>query len=266
LSELVTELINAGVAMKAPMALPINDEVYVEYNKLNDIFYIKGKDYRIKLSEASSGFQSIVPLYLASWYLSDSVKKHSENAKEPMSSEERERFRKRFKEINENTALTEELKRIAISELGKGFIKTAFINIVEEPEQNLFPSSQRGMLNSLLGFNNINLGNKLIMTTHSPYLINHLTLSVKANSIYKILKERRVKLSESEFVHANQIVPISSSIAPNDIVVYEMDEKEGSIKKLENYKGLPSDENYLNESLAESNELFAQLLDIQQAL
>ncbi len=266
LSELVTELINAGVAMKGPMALPINDDVYVEYNKLNDIFYIKGKDYRINLSEASSGYQSIVPLFLTSWYLSDSVRKHSENVKEPMSSEERERFRKRFKEINENSSLTEELKRIAISELGKGFIKTAFINIVEEPEQNLYPSSQRGMLNSLLGFNNINPGNKLILTTHSPYLINYLTLAVKANNIYDMLGEKNYSLSDPEFSHVNEIVPMSSTVKPNTLAIYELDEKTGTIKKLSDYKGLPSDENKLNYSLEDSNELFAQLLEIQQGL
>lgn len=89
LSEFTTEFYNAGNAMKGAMLFPINDEVYVEYNKQNDIFYIKGKDYRIKLTEASSGFQSLVPLYLVSWFRSDSVKKESENTKELMSSAER---------------------------------------------------------------------------------------------------------------------------------------------------------------------------------
>lgn len=257
LSELVTEMINAGLTMKAPMSLPINDEVYVEYNRLNDIFYVKGKDYRIKLSEASSGFQSIVPLHLTSWYLSDSVKKYGENEKELMSSEERERFRKRFKEINENPSLTEELRRIAISELGKGFTKTAFINIVEEPEQNLFPSSQRGMLNSLLEYNNMNDGNKLIMTTHSPYLINYLTLAVEANKL-----KSRVNTDELK-VKLNKIVPLNSTLNGEDLLIYELDEKTGTIKKLNTYKGLPSDENYLNKGLAESNDLFSELLDIE---
>lgn len=261
LSELVTELINAGVAMKGPMALPINDEVYVEYNKLNDIFYIKGRDYRIKLSEASSGFQSIVPLYLTSWYLSDSVKKHSENAKEPMSSEERERFRKRFKEINENTSLTEELRRIAISELGKGFVKTAFVNIVEEPEQNLFPSSQRGMLNSLLGFNNINPGNKLVLTTHSPYLINYLTHAVKAAIVLEKVNKSNNKIELTKKLDA--IIPISSIVSAKDWVVYELNESDGSIIKLKDYKDLPSDENYLNASLGKANDIFINLLEIE---
>ncbi|MBL0267223.1 MAG: ATP-binding protein [Chitinophagaceae bacterium] len=260
LSEMVTEMINAGQAMKSPMLLPVNEETYVEYNKLNDIFYIKGKDYRIKLTEASSGFQSIVPLLLVSWYLSDSVQKQSANAKELLTSEQRERFRKRFKEINDNPNLTDELKRIALSELGKEFTKTAFINIVEEPEQNLYPSSQRGMLNSLTAFNNINRGNKLVMTTHSPYLINYLTIAVKAH----LLKDKvRTPELEKKF---HDIIPKNSTIHPDDLVIYELNEKDGTIIRLMDYNGLPSDENYLNQQLAESNELFAQLLEIQQAL
>ncbi len=261
LSELVTEMVNAGVAMKAPMKLPINDEngneVYVEYNKLNDIFYIKGKDYRIKLTEASSGFQSLVPLHLVSWYLSDSVKKQSENTKEPLSSEQRERFRKRVQAINDNTDLTDELRRIAMSDLAKEFIKTAFINIVEEPEQNLYPLSQRGMLNSLTEFNNANKGNKLIMTTHSPYLINYLTLAIEADKLKDKVKTAELKEK------LNAIVPLHSTVDGESVAIYQLNEENGTISLLGNYKGLPSDDNKLNENLAISNDLFSELLDIE---
>jgi predicted ATPase len=261
LSELVTEMIHAGSSMKTPMPLPVGDDVFIEYNKLNDIFYVKGKDYRIKLSEASSGFQSLAPLFLTSWYLSDSVKKHSENVHQPMSSDERERFRKRFKEINENQSLSDEQRRIAISELGKGFTKTAFINIIEEPEQNLFPSSQRGMLSSLLVFNNINAGNKLVLTTHSPYLVNFLTHAVKASVVLE--KINASKKNEGLRSKLDEIVPVNSAVGTEDWVVYELNERDGTIMRLRDYKGLPSDANYLNEKLAEGNELFGKLLDIE---
>lgn len=261
LSELVTEMVNAGVAMKAPMKLPINDEngneVYVEYNKLNDIFYIKGKDYKIKLTEASSGFQSLVPLHLVSWYLSDAVKKQSENTKEPLTSEQRERFRKRVQAINDNPDLTDELRRIAMSELGKEFTKTAFINIVEEPEQNLYPLSQRGMLNSLTEFNNVNAGNKLVMTTHSPYLINYLTLAIEAGKLKDKVKTAELKDK------LNAIVPLHSTVDGGSVAIYQLNEDNGTINLLGNYKGLPSDDNKLNENLAISNDLFSQLLDIE---
>ena len=259
LSEFVTEFDNAKDKMKEPILLPIND-VYVEYNKLNDIIYIKGKDYHINLTESSSGFQSLVPLFLVSWFLSNSVKRQSDITKELMTSEQRERFRKRFQSINDNPDLTEEQKRIAISSLAKEFTKTAFINIVEEPEQNLFPSSQNGVLNRLIEFNNMNSGNKLIMTTHSPYLINYLTLAVKANDLKGKIK------TDLQIKRLNEIVPLNSTTSANELAIYELNEEEGTIVKLDNYKGLPVDDNYLNEQLAESNELFAKLLEIQQAI
>jgi len=58
-----------------------------------------------------------------------------------MSSEELERFRKGVAEIWANESFTDEQRRIALSVLSSKYNKTAFINIVEEPEQNLFPTS-----------------------------------------------------------------------------------------------------------------------------
>jgi len=43
-----------------------------------------------------------------------------------------------------------------------------------------------------------------------------------------------------------------------------LNEIDGTIKKLEDYKGLPSDENYLNNGLEDSNELFAQLQELEK--
>ncbi|MBK7337465.1 MAG: hypothetical protein IPJ00_15455 [Saprospirales bacterium] len=78
LVEFVGEYDNAKNDMKGLMRLPIND-VDVEYDKLNDTVNLKAKDYKLKLTEASSGFQSLVPLYLVSWFLANSIKRQSEN-------------------------------------------------------------------------------------------------------------------------------------------------------------------------------------------
>jgi predicted ATPase len=127
---------------------------------------------------------------------------------------------------------------------------------VEEPEQNLFPTSQKLLLNSLLALNNGN--NRLIMTTHSPYLINYLTLCVKAEMV-------NLNLTSEESRHKMaKIVPLESTLNAGNLVIYELDEKVGSIIKLPDYKGLPSDENYLNSGLEDSNELFAQLQEIEK--
>lgn len=253
LIEFVTEFDNAKNAMKGSLKLPIND-ISLEYLKVNDTLYVKGGDYKIQLKEASSGIQSIVPLYLVSWYLSKSVKEQSLT---PMSSEELERFKKAIREIFDNETFNEEQRRAAISALSSKFNKSAFINIVEEPEQNLFPSSQQHILNSLLEFNNMNQGNKLIMTTHSPYLINYLTLAVKAEMV-------KNKLDSEGCKKLDEIIPIKSTVKAEDLVIYELNEKDGSIKILNNYKGLPSDENMLNSLLEESNEIFSQLQEIEK--
>ena len=64
----------------------------------------------------------------------------------------------------------------------------------------------------------------------------------------------------------NKIVPIKATLKGDDLEIYELNEMDGSIKKLETQNGLPSDNNELNKKLEESNELFAQLLEIQQQI
>lgn len=262
LKEFLTEFDNAKNDMKGLESLPINN-VGVEYDKLNDTLNLKGEGYKVKLTEASSGFQSLVPLYLVSSYLAKSVKKQSETNKETMSSDEMQRFKKGVEEIWNNNNLTDEQKRVALSVLSAKFNKTAFINIVEEPEQNLFPTSQWQMLQSLLKCNSMNKGNKLILTTHSPYIINYLSIAIQAEYL-----ENKIKKSSDSYLldRLYRLVPKDSLISAKNVVVYQLDEKDGSIKKLEAIDGIPSDKNYLNETLAESNLLFDSLLEIEQEL
>jgi predicted ATPase len=259
LIEFVTEFDNAKNEMKGSMDLPING-VKVQYDKLNDAVNVKGTDYTVRLTEASSGFQSLVPLYLVSWYLS-SVINNQKNMKSPISSDKIERFRRKMRDIIFNESFTEEQKRTALSLLSAKTNNKSFVNIVEEPEQNLFPTSQWQMLKSLLEFNNTTKENKLIMTTHSPYLINYLTLTVKAYNVSKKIESSSNKVELNS--RLDKIVPSTSIVSPDDWVVYELDEKDGTIKRLENYKGLPSDDNYLNNGMDTSNEYFANLLEIE---
>ena len=178
LKEFLTEFDNSKGIVKN-LELPINtiNKVILDYDKLNDTLNLKGEDYKIKLTEASSGFQSFAPIYMVSNYLVNTIRKNS-GIKVSMTGEEISRFRKEIEQL-----FTDEQKRIAISVLSKKFNKTSFINIVEEPEQNLFPTSQRDMLYSLLKINNEITANKLIITTHSPYLVNYVSVSVEAGKL-----------------------------------------------------------------------------------
>jgi predicted ATPase len=244
--------INGGI-----IKLPIND-LELTYSKAYDSFMIKGTDYIVSLLDASSGIQSIVPLFLISLYLANSVQSGSES-REPMNSEELERFKADITTIHANTDLTDEQKQAALSVVAAKYKKTAFVNIVEEPEQNLFPTSQWNILKSLLEFNNMSVGNRLIMTTHSPYIMNYLMLAVKARNVYETVN----KCAKEELLPSiEKIVPFKSIIHSEDLVIYELNET-GGLTKLGNYKGLPSDENYLNDKLEESNNMYSQLLRIE---
>ena len=252
LKEFLTEFDNSKEIVKN-LSLPIN-KAMLDYDKLNNTLNLKGEDYKIKLTEASSGFQSFAPIYMVSNYLVNTIKKDS-GIKVSMSGDEISRFRKEIEQLYKDKYLNDELKRIAISVLSKKFNKTSFVNIVEEPEQNLFPTSQRDMLYSLLKINNEIADNKLIITTHSPYLVNYVSVAVEAGKLTQgvtAVKEKQL----------NKIVPISSVVNSDDLAIYQLNEK-GSVELLESYEGIPSDENLLNNEIGRTNELFADLLDLQ---
>jgi predicted ATPase len=245
------------------ISLPLKGYSY-EYDENEDLSYVIGDDYRISLIEAASGLQSFIPLFLVSKNLASFISKSQDKVKTEMTVTQAVRFANEIMEIMNNNILTEKEKNKLTKSVKARYFNKCFINIVEEPEQNLFPTSQQQMLNSLLEFNNLSKGNKLIMTTHSPYLINFLTLAVKADNVYKTLTEKGFRLKDPEFTQTDEIVPMSSTVVADDLAIYQFNEKDGTIKILPDYRGLPSDENYLNSGLEDSNELFAQLQEIER--
>jgi predicted ATPase len=262
LKEFLTEFDAAKANLKGTLLLPIN-QAELEYDKLNDILNIRESDYKLRLADASSGFQSAVPLHLVSHYLSNAVQERSEERQETMSADELDRFRKEVKEIFAIDSLTEEQRRIALSTLSSRFNKSAFINIVEEPEQNLYPQSQWSVLQSLLQFNQ-GRANRLVLTTHSPYVVNYLTISVQGKHLQdSILQKKRDKELLPKLA---AVIPLHALLDADDLAIYQADEKTGSITKLPMIDGIPSDDNFLNRSLQEGNDLFDALLDIEEEL
>lgn len=251
---------------KEGFSLPIN-ETKVFFNDHQT--YIEAQGKRVSMSSASSGIQSITPLLIVSSYLSNEVKKEpfykvqqiDTNLKNTIISELAEQNEKIVEKFNlycsfgKNVIESDDV--LHIETVLKRFVNSSFVNIVEEPEQNLFPTSQQNVLNSLLECNNAVAENQLVISTHSPYIIGYLTLAIKAGDLYS-------KTNKTEIIQKiNDIVPIKSTVSASGIAIYELDGNDGSIKKLGDYKGIPSSKNYLNSELAEKNELYSQLLDIQ---
>lgn len=132
-----------------------------------------------------------------------------------------------------------------------------FISIIKEAKS--FKSLPDSLLEYITEFNNYSAENKLVITTHSPYIINDLSLAVKAKQVDTTMG---VAGTESDLKELDRIVPIKSLLSPDDLVIYEINNR-GTVSKLADYCGLPSDENYLNELLAESGYLFTELLQLE---
>ena len=243
--------------------LPVNN-VKFEYQKQNKQSYIKGKGFKLRLHEASSGIQSLLPVFLVSKNLADSInQKKGNNNNKKISVEQQRNLEKEISKILDNDNLIEEIKEILIEKLSATYKNLCFINIVEEIEQNLFPSSQRDLINELLRFNNLTNDNKLVLTTHSPYILNYLTLAIKGS---KIIHSPHVSNLPKEIEEKLEtVIPINSCVPSSKVKIYEFS-NDGNITLLPNHQGIPSDDNYLNEFLSDTNELFDQLLEIEEEL
>lgn len=238
--------------------LPIGD-IRFEYKKQNKKSYLVGKDYSIELLEASSGFQSLVPLVLVTRHLSEIIKNKGSETRKDISREEEEKIRRAVAKLLEDKNISEDVMRVVLEKISSKFKYESFINVVEEPEQNLYPTSQKSILFELLKHKNENPNNKLIITTHSPYIINFLSVAIQASYL-------RNKTQDSNLLtKISSIVPFNSTVDSKEVLIYQL-ENHGTIKKLSDIEGIPSDKNFLNKSLAEGNTLFDSLLEIEQEL
>lgn len=264
LASFLDEYDKARKDLNEDLELPI-DGASFSYDKLNDISWVKRHDNKTRLSQAASGFQSLIPLFLVSTYLAkqytskmksvDKDRAARIGANGGLSNENLTKIRNEIQELlakkPNDTRLINMFNSLLTSR-----IPSYFINIVEEPEQNLFPDTQIRMLFSLLSYRNLNEKNKLIITTHSPYLLNAISLAVASKNVYNKLNVSSASRKELE-----AIVPIEASIASEQIRIYKTD-TEGNISLLENINGIPSDENYLNDILGNFNDDFGRILEL----
>ncbi len=251
LNTLMDEFTKACRELKGDLELPINN-VFFRYDKLNKMSWVKSNGYSVRIQEASSGMQSLAPLFIVLRHLSQTigVKETSKSQKE------REDIRKRIDELLKDDSLDAETRQFLISQIADNS-NQYLLSIVEEPEQNLYPTSQRHVVNFLLSLTS-EKDNQLVLTTHSPYIINYLTLAIKAHGLLsRIPEERKAEIG--------RIVPVAACMDGKDVGVFELTE-DGIIKELAKYDGMPSDENMLNAHLNECNELFNQLLDLEESL
>lgn len=231
----------------------------IQYDKLNQIAWLKGSDFKVRITEAASGFQSLVPVVLVSRYLNRLVTDDSLAGTTQESMEEVERTDKTILALLKDKSLDDATRLSLIKQLSTNKKNSRYFNIVEEIEQNLFPASQLYVLYDLLKINNALTENQLVLTTHSPYILNYLSLAVKAGNMSVATKVRECQNAIAE------IVPKESQVTTDDVAIYEISE-EGEIRIVGNHYGIPDDDNYLNNALSESNDMYDRLMDIEDAI
>jgi DNA repair ATPase RecN len=122
----------------------------------------------IKLEDASSGMQTVTPLSVIIEYFA----RHYD-------------FNTRFNSIVLGYLSQNDSLKDFRAEQNIGDIKHRNIHIhIEEPELSLYPESQRSLINFIVNrcFSEKHHDYKMtiMMATHSPYIINHLNLLIKA--------------------------------------------------------------------------------------
>lgn len=244
--------------------LPIGKDK-IKYDRSKDKIYLVLNELDLEISDSSSGYQSLVPLYAVTKYLCEEIEKNSGDIVfTKLTINQTLRREGELDAIKTDNTLSPKTRKELIKDIDKKYFPLCLVNVVEEPEQNLFPTSQQKILNSLLAFNNQNENNKLIMTTHSPYLINYLSIAIQGDYLLKKLKNSNKQVLINKL--NDKVVPVDSVISVSNVVVYQLDEKNGTISKLPMPEGIPSDKNYLNESLRHGNQMFDKLLEIEEEL
>lgn len=239
-----------------------------EVSPTGDFYYFNEKDETdmlklengksIRLSEASSGMQSVTPLVVYINYITDWIYSHPEmqsaeemkgvweaalanvldysSSNEPTGildiingPEAPDRLKESFKRLLTSLQNTGDLSSIndesiqRVEELRDIFSRPSFSNLViEEPEQNLFPQTQRLLVEHILS--NLH-GNRdtLVMTTHSPFVLYALN-----NCLLAYLASK----ADGEEIDWMTAIPVESFVDPADVNVWEL--RDGHV---ENFQG-----------------------------
>lgn len=167
--------------------LDMNAKYFYDDSQERDLIRLNGKD-NIQLTEASSGIQSVTPLYASVKYLTDVIYRQ----KESVSFEKRRLIDSSIENVQTDVINSiEKEQKYEGSQDGIGsysiingseidtrleaikdnISRTHFANIImEEPELSIFPQSQVAMVHDFLKMLDTER-DMLVFTTHSPYML-----------------------------------------------------------------------------------------------
>ena len=230
------------------LLLPIN-ELKIKYNRQNHKVELFNNDYSVFLDEASSGLQSFVPLFIVQKFLTSELSQVN-NRIVFKNIDERKRLEALFKKNLGFMPTSDAELAQYVKENANILLNSCLVSILEEPEQNLFPISQKSVIFDMLSNLNSFDNNRMLITTHSPYFLPYINAAIKANEVAEKNPNAKEKIGK--------VIPAQSLINSDSVRVYEFEG--GAIKPLEKVRNISSDDNLLNHELEETNELFRNIL------
>lgn len=238
--------------------LDLNMEYYYDKDakkvSQDRIIHTNGKTYDIALSDASSGLQSVTPLtlllnYYSNQYFADYGKTTSYEKEQEL-----KQLEKKINSLDQEGILTAILgpnnivRSITRQNLYNNLtIPSACNFIIEEPEQNLFPSTQAQLISYLLNICNAQeKQHSFTLTTHSPYILTQLNILLFAGILQKQGKAEQI----SEYV--------TNAITPEELNVYAV-RANGTIESVIDTETNMISQNYLDSVSEELSIKFQQL-------
>ncbi len=185
-------------------SIPFLNSEYSYSDKSNFVTFSDGA--KVKLEQASSGLQSIIPLLLV---------------------------------VESNTT-------------GENAVKNCFV--IEEPELNLYPIVQKKLIEFII--ERINKSkDKLIITTHSPYVLTSLDNLIQASNAAKINPEQKKKVAE--------IVPEGKWVDFNRVACYYFED--GTCRSTLDTENQTIGASNIDDVSEELGKTFDQLLELKYA-
>lgn len=242
----------------------LNLGIEYAFDKETDQLSLLKSKKRLLLKDASSGLQSITPLLMLIDYLTDGFYRESRansvNEREEVFKSFMDQVLSRYPSLvkdGEDNSVAEgtiSLKSREVTEILKlieNRAKYFFTNfIIEEPEQNLFPTTQRDLIYFLFDkISNANRSHSLLITTHSPfvlYAINNCILGKRVSE--DMPKDEQVELpSHNSWISSSQV---SIWQIHNGEIKSVLDDQTGTVTK-----------HYFNEIMNEILEEYYEMLN-----
>ncbi len=278
-------------------------DYYYDKKKQGDFIKIKVDEKNnkpIKLTNTSSGIQSIVPIYVLINYFLNTIEKRKEDKsiKEDEKNKELEsklaahlfsshlsnhkeisidslskEFKNLQKEIDllqkisknnqllDTNTIQEKINEISKSpafqlaenqlRLTQNYLENNHLNLfLEEPETNLFPSTQQSLLYYLIEQINMNMieGSTLMLTTHSPFILYALN-----NCILGGMISDKIEKSDAE-----KFKSYKAWINPDKVSVWEI--HNGKLKEIKDPKLKIIGQHYFNDIMGDTLGEYSSML------